>query len=143
MEPNTAVFDEVHLDAGMAAPILRQEAGEEILDHLRRCADPKDPGLSSLERPRALAERVRFSQQAAAAAQQIFAFRCQLHAATDPVEQRHAELGFERLYLPRQRRLAQVQAGSRAGDAAGVDNGRERAQVLKVHAQLITYLHHF
>ncbi|HEY4819906.1 MAG TPA: hypothetical protein VIH62_03635 [Xanthobacteraceae bacterium] len=66
-----------------------------------------------------------------------------MHAAADPVEQRHAELGFERLYLPRQRRLAQMQAGSRAGDAAGVDNGRKRAQVLKVHVQLITYLHHF
>jgi hypothetical protein len=47
------------------------------------------------------------------------------------------------LYLPRQRRLTQVQTGSRAGDPARVDNGRERAQVLKVHAQLITYLHHF
>jgi hypothetical protein len=99
---------------------------------------PVSPVLSD----RAFAERVGFRQQAAAAAEQILAFRCELHAAADPVEQREAEFGFERLYLARQRRLAQVQAGSRAGDAAGVDNGRKGAEMLKVHARLITYLHH-
>src|SRR3954452_16967980 len=99
MEPNTSVLDQVDLDAGMAAAILRQEAGEEILDYVRRGADSKNPGLSGLERPRALAEQVRFRKQAAAAAEQILALRCELDAAADPIEQRDAELGFELLYL--------------------------------------------
>ena len=91
-QTSAAVLDEVDFHAGVAAPVADQEARQQVLDHLRRRADAKDPGLAGLERARPLAERVGFRQQAAAAPEQIFALRGQPNAATDPVEQRHAQL---------------------------------------------------
>ena len=91
----------MHFDAGVAAPVVREEIREQILDHLRGRANPEYSGLAGLERASALAERVGFRQQAAAAPEQIFAFRCQLDAPPDAVEQRHTQLAFQRVDLPR------------------------------------------
>ena len=82
------------LHAGVAPPVPGQEMREQILDHLRRCADPEYSCLSGLERARALSERFGVRQQVTAAPQQVFPLRCELHAATDPVEQRHSQFSF-------------------------------------------------
>ena len=116
----------------MPSPISRQEIREQVLDHLRRGADPEDAGLPGLERTRARAKRIGFRQQAPAAAEQIFALRCQLHASPDPIEQRHAQLGLERVDLPRERGLTDVQAAGRAGEAADICDGGKGAQLAKI-----------
>ena len=56
-------------------------------------------------------------QQHAAAVQQIRARGRQQRAPSDAVEQAHPELGFERLDLARQRRLADVQRRRGAREA--------------------------
>jgi hypothetical protein len=121
------------LHAGMTSPISRQEIREQVLDHLWRGANPEDSGLAGLERASALAKGVGFCQQPPAAPEQVFALRCQLHAPPDPVKQRHAQLGLERVDLARERRLTHVQAGGRTGEAADICNGRESPQLAKIH----------
>jgi hypothetical protein len=64
----------------------------------------------------------------AASSQQVFAFRRQLNAAADAVEQRHTQLRFQRQNLPGRRRLRQVQPGRRAAESAVVGNGDEGAE---------------
>ena len=83
---------------------------------------------------RALTERVGFRQQVTAAPEQVFTLRRELDAATDAVEQWHAQFGFQRMNLPGKRRLAQIHAIGTAGEAAGVGNADKGAQMTKVHA---------
>ena len=61
----------------------------------------ENSGFAALELAGPLAERVCFGEQPAAAQQQVFALRRQLHAPADAVEQRHAKIGFQRLDLAR------------------------------------------
>ena len=140
-QARAAVLDQMHLDAGMPSLVLRQEIDKQALDRLRRGADPEHSCLPGLERARPLAEQLDFGQQAPAAPKQVFALRRELNAATDPIEQRHSQLGFQRVDLPRERRLTQVQAGGRTRKAAGVGDGGEGAQMPEVHAAMITILH--
>ena len=100
-QTSAAILDEVDVHAGVATPVMDQEACQQILDHLRRRSDAKYPGLAGLERAGPLAERVGFRQQAAAAPKQVFALRCQPDAPAYPVEQRHAQLGLQPVNLPR------------------------------------------
>src|SRR5262249_19723380 len=86
------------------------------------------------EQARALAERVGFRQQAAAAPQQVFTLRRQPDVATETVEQRHAQFGFQRANLSGKRRLAQIHSIGSAGEAAGIGNADEGAQVAQIHA---------
>ena len=73
---------------GWRRPVPDKKSGsrEEILDDLRRCADPEYSGLAGLERAGALAERLSFRQQSATAPQQIFAFGGEPNAAARAVE---------------------------------------------------------
>jgi pimeloyl-ACP methyl ester carboxylesterase len=59
------------------------------------------------------------------------------HAATDTVEQRYSEIGFERLKLTGGGRLAQMQPSLGARQASGIGNGDEGAELAKVHNQCI------
>jgi hypothetical protein len=133
VQPDAAILDEVHFHAGITAPVAREEWRQQVLDHLRRGADPEYSGRPCLERARALGKGIGVGQQAAAAPEQVFALRGQLDAPADPVEQQHVELGFQRMDLTGQRRLAEIQASRRAREAAGVGNGREGAQLAEVH----------
>ena len=72
-QPGAAILDEVHLHAGMAAPIADQKRCEQVLDHLRCRGDPEDSSFAALELASPLAERLGFGEQSAAALQQVFA----------------------------------------------------------------------
>jgi hypothetical protein len=132
-QQRTPLLDQMDLNARVTALIGGQEIRKHALDHLRRRAHPKCPRLTGFEGPCALAERVGFRQETAAAAQQIFALQGELNASADAIEQGHAELGFEGVDLPRKSRLTDIEARRSASDAAGIDDGDEGAQVAKVH----------
>src|SRR5262245_66145230 len=66
--------------------------------------------MSALQRPCALSDGVCILQETAAPPQQILAFRGQLHAAANAVEQGNSKIGFERLNLARGGRQAQIQS---------------------------------
>jgi hypothetical protein len=70
----------------------------------------------------------------------IFALRRQTEAATDTMEKPYAEIDLQRKNLPRCRRLAEIQTRSSAGDAAGIGDVNEGAQMAPtdVIARLIT-----
>ena len=126
-QPGAAVLDEVHLDAGVPPSIARKKAGEQGLHRLRGGADPEHPGLSPLEGPGPLAERVGVRQQSAGSPQEVFALRSELDATPDPVEEADVQLGLEGADLTRQRRLTQIQSGDRPAESAGVDDAHEGA----------------
>src|SRR5262245_55711156 len=123
------------LNRRVPAPVLGQKIRQHVLDDLWRGTDPKYSGLARFEQARALAERVGFRQQAATAPQQVFTLRRQLDAATDAVEQWHAQFGFERVNLPGKRRLAEIHSIGSAGETAGIGNADEGAQVAKIHVE--------
>jgi hypothetical protein len=131
-----AVFDEMDLDTGVTQSIERQELRDQILDDLRSGAYPQDPGLAALQRTRALDEGRGFREQVPAAAEQVFALRCELYAPAQSVEEGHTELRFERAYLSREGRLSEVQPVGGTRKAAAVDDGCKRAELAKVHALL-------
>jgi hypothetical protein len=91
---------------------------------------PVSPALS--RRARSPSESA--SVNAAAAPQQVFTLRRQPDAATEAVEQRHAQFGFQRANLSGKRGLAQIHSIGSAGKAAGIGNADEGAQVAKIHA---------
>ena len=41
-QPSAAILDQVHLHAGMAAPVADQKRREQVLDHLRCRGDPAE-----------------------------------------------------------------------------------------------------
>ena len=100
---------------------------------MRGGADPEHPGLSALEGPGPLGERVGVRQQSASSPQEVFALRGELDATPDPVEELDVQLGLERADLTRQRRLTQIQSGARPAESAGVDDAHEGAEVSQVH----------
>src|SRR5262249_36839800 len=108
--------------------------GELRFDHGRRGTDPDLAGVSALQRPRSVAERVGFGHDLAPALKQVFTFRRQPDAATDAVEQEHTQFGFQDLDLSGSSRLAQVGPRGRWGDTASVGDGEEGAQLMEVHA---------
>ena len=132
-QSRAAILHQVDLHAGMSAPIEDQKRREQVLDHLRCCADPQDSSFAALELASPLAERLGFGKQSPTAPQQVFAFRRQLRAPTDAVEQRHTKVAFERLDLPGQGGLAQVQDSGGPGEAARIGDRCKGAQVANVH----------
>ena len=132
-QPRAAILDQVHLHAGMAAPVADQKRREQVLDHLRCRADPEDSGFAALELASPLAERLGFGKQSAAAPQQVFALRRQLHAPTDAVEQRHTKSASSAWICRDNAGWLRCKRGGRAGEAARIDDRREGAQVAKVH----------
>ena len=97
--------------------------------------------MSALEGARPRTEGVGVQQKTATLPQQIFAFRCQAEAPTDTIEKPHAEVGLQGENLARCRRLAEVQATARAGDATGVGDAHEGAQMAEIHPALFQILH--
>src|SRR5215510_4737563 len=87
-QTNSALFHEVHFNARMMPPVGPQEDRQRALDRLRRGAHAQDAGLSISERARAFADGIGILQEASAKPQKILAFRGQLHAAANAVEQR-------------------------------------------------------
>jgi hypothetical protein len=133
-QTNATVLHEMDLNRRVPAPVLGQKIRQRVLDDLWRGTDPKYSGLARFEQARAFTERVGFRQQVTAAPEQVFTLRRELDAATDAVEQWHAQFGFQRMNLPGKRRLAQIHAIGTAGETAGVGNADKGAQVTKVHA---------
>ena len=66
----------------------------------------QNSGLPFLESACSRTERVDLREKLAAVPEQVFTFRGQLDAAADVIEQRHAEIGLQRMDLPRGSRLA-------------------------------------
>ena len=61
----------------------------------------------------------------------------QRHARRGPLEQRQAELVFERLDLGRQRRLTYVQLLRRTGQVAGFGHGGETSEASEIHGDIV------
>src|SRR3981189_2883552 len=114
IQPDAAILHEMDLHVRMAAAVSAQKIRQQVLDHLRRGANPKYSGLATLEQARPLADGFYLCQHTTKTPQEVFALRCQLDAAADTVEQLHAELGFESLDLPGGRRLRQIRPGGGA-----------------------------
>jgi hypothetical protein len=112
-----------------------------FFNHLWRGTYAQYSCLAGFEHARTFAEGVRFSQQASAAPQQIFALRRELDTAADPVKQAHTQIDLHRANLSRESRLTDVQSISGAGEAARIGNGHEGTEVFEVHARLIAILH--
>ncbi|MOA24503.1 hypothetical protein D3C78_1451820 [compost metagenome] len=55
------------------------------------------------------------------------------HATTGALEQPLAQIGFQQLHLPAQRRLRQMQGSGRPAEAAGLGHRNEIAQSRQVH----------
>ena len=68
-----AVFDELHLDVRMHAPVSREEIRQHALQNLWRGANPKDTDASAAQRSRALAEGVDPDERVAAASEHVVA----------------------------------------------------------------------
>ena len=85
-QTNATILHEMDLNCRVAAPVLGQKICQHVLDNLWRGTDPKYSSLARPEQPRALAERVGFRLQAAAAPQQVFTLRRQLDTATEAVK---------------------------------------------------------
>jgi hypothetical protein len=99
---------------------------------LRRGGHFQDAGLSALEHLRSFANRVGVVQEAAAVAEQLFAFAGQQKAAPNAVEQLETELLLEVTDLSGQGRLGdtQVQRSLRHGAEFGHrDKGSCMAEV--------------
>src|SRR5262245_15001494 len=124
-QTGTAVFDQLDLDARVAAPVRLKERCEQILDRLRSGPDPQDARLTLFQGAGPFNERIGFAQQSATAPEQVSPFRRQVHAPADTVEKRYAQFDFQRSDLPRDRRLTQIHPGSGAVNAAGVSDGHE------------------
>src|SRR5215831_11400110 len=129
----TSILDDADFHTWMAPAMSCQKTGELRLDHRRRGADPYLAGVPAFQRPCSVVERVGFGQDLAAAPKQVFTFRRQPDAATDPVEQEHTQFCFQDLDLSGSSGLAQVETRRRSGDTAGVGNGEEGAQLMEIH----------
>ena len=129
----TAELNEVHLHTRVASPIARKETGKQGLHRLRQGAQLQHARLSTLERPRPLAEGFDVRQQSPRPLQQVLALGGKLGAAPDPVEQLDIQRGLKGTDLPRQRWLAYVQPADGPAEAAGIDDGHEGAQMSQVH----------
>jgi hypothetical protein len=129
----TSILDDADFHIWMAPTMSCQKTGELRLDHGWSGADPDLAGVSAFQRPRTVAECVGFGNDLAAAPKQVFTFRRQSDAATDAVEQEHAQFGFQDLDLSGSGGLAQVEPRRRPGHTAGVGDGEEGAQLIEVH----------
>ena len=58
---------------------------------------------------------------------------CHLHAARRAIEQHAAEIGLERPYLLRERRLCHPDRDCRAGHRAVLGNGQEVLETARIH----------
>jgi hypothetical protein len=132
-QANDPVFDQLHVDTGMAMPEGAKEWRECMLYDLRRRSDPKDSRFAYLEHARVLGERIGLGQQTTAAPKQLLTFRRQSDATSDAIKEQQLQFVLQRVNLSGGGRLAEVQSGRRAGDAAGVNNRHERAQMTEVH----------
>src|SRR5262245_5186736 len=133
-----AVFDELHLDVRMHAPVSREEIRQHALQNLWRGANPKDADASAAQRSRALAEGVDPDERVAAASEHVVARGGETHPAARAVEQPHAQLGLQVPDLPRQCRLRDVQPRRCAGEAFGLGNRDERSQVTESHVRFVS-----
>jgi hypothetical protein len=98
----------LNLDTGVTVPIANEKFGKRILDDLRRCSYPQCSSLASLERTRALRQRLDISEKPSAAPEQLLTFRGQLHTSTDAIEQRYSELSLKGVKLARGSGLTEV-----------------------------------
>ena len=95
--------------------------------------DPEFAGrlLAAVDQP--AAHRVELEDDVPHRAEQHFALFGEDQAARVAMEQRRAEVGFERADLPADRRLAQAQRFAGVGERAGVGGRLENAQLVPVH----------
>src|SRR5262249_16302678 len=128
-----AVLDQLDFDGRMAGAPVSEKARQRILNDRRGGPDAHDARVAFPERACSLAEGLSLCQQASAAAKEVLAFRSEVKASADAVEQQHAKLCLKGLNLPGRGRLGEIEARRRAMNAAGVDDGREGAQVAEVH----------
>jgi hypothetical protein len=99
-QPGAAFLDEAYLDAGVTPPVSQQKIRKQVLDHLRRSSHAEHSlCLPGLEGARALCDRVDLRQHRGSAATSL---RRPTSTGRDghPVEERHAQLGFQRVDLP-------------------------------------------
>ena len=68
-------LQQVNLDVGVTALVLRDERSEKVLNHLRGSAHAQRSGIASFERVRSFPKRCRVFQESATAPQKVFTFR--------------------------------------------------------------------
>ena len=127
------VFNKLNLDARMTLAVALQKVREQIFHDLGSGPNTQYAGLTGLECTCPLAERFRFRQQTTAAHKKVLAFRGELDATPDPIEQTDAQLALERMNLPRRCRLRQVQSDRGACKTAVVSDRNEGAQKSQIH----------
>jgi hypothetical protein len=92
-------------------------------------AYPEHPGLTGLEGPRSLADRLNIDQEATAPLEQVLACGRQLDATPDQVKQSNTQFRLERMELSGNGRLAEINAASRPAQSSGIGNAHKGPQV--------------
>ena len=121
------------LDTRELLAIACQEIDQHRLNHRWRGTNRDHPGVAISEGTGALLQTIDVFDDRAATSQKVLAFRCQLHSATDPIEQGDTQPGFQYLDLTGRRRLAHVEARSRPRHATIVNDGNKSSKLLEVH----------
>jgi len=75
LEASGGRLQQVNLDVGVTALVLRDERSEKVLNHLRGSAHAQRSGIASFERVRSFPKRCRVFQESATAPQKVFTFR--------------------------------------------------------------------
>jgi hypothetical protein len=125
-------FHQRHLDQRMIQAEGFQRRRDQCGDGLRRRADPQasDPPAREVAGPHR--QRLGLLHQAGGAWKHLLAFGRQHQPLAHPVEQGEADLVLQRLQLPRQGRLADVQRLRGARDIHQLGDGDEESELANV-----------
>jgi hypothetical protein len=124
-QADSAILNELDINARMAPLITREESHHHALNQLRCGTDLQHAGVARFEGMRPLTDCLGIPQQPATALKQVLALGCQSYAAPDAIEQLHAKFDLKRIDLPRGGGLAEIDPGRRPADAAGIRNRDE------------------
>jgi hypothetical protein len=103
-KPERPLLEEMHFNSRPRPEVAGQKRGERVLDHLGRGAHAQATSVATPQSLRLLPEALNRGQDVTAPGHEIFALRRQPHPAATPLEERHAQLPFEVVDLPRQAR---------------------------------------
>jgi plastocyanin len=132
-ELSPAILEGSHLDTRMGAAVCREDVRHSGLHELRRRPDSQDAAGAAPEHGAPRPERLGLGQDVAGPRGDLLAVRGGDDAATDAVEEPHAEIPLQIADLTRQRGLADVQTAGGQGHAARVDDADEIAEMAELH----------
>ena len=132
-ESPTTILRQLHLHRRIGVVKGAEDIRHPGFEKLRRRPDPEYPTGAAGEHAASRRQCLGFGQDSPAAHDELTPLGRQLEDPTDTIEESELELVLEITYLPRQRRLAHVQALAGPGHAAGVDDADEVAEVPELH----------